>query len=103
MLTWLTLSTGNRSTICTLSSNMSKLAANGNPRASVTGQVIQEPDQNKYVVFEWHTLDHLPSTDSDQDLTVGQIDYTHSNEIQQDADGNLLLSSRRAHDHLRQS
>ncbi len=74
--------------------DMSKLVANGNPRASVTGQVIQELDQNKHVVFEWHTLDYIPVTDSDQDLTAGQIDYTHSNAVQQDTDGNLLLSSR---------
>jgi len=74
--------------------DMSKLVANGNPRASVTGQVIQELDQKEHVVFEWHTLDYIPVTDSDQDLTAGQIDYTHSNAVQQDTDGNLLLSSR---------
>jgi hypothetical protein len=74
--------------------DLSKLVANGNPRASVTGQVIQELDQKEHVVFEWHTLDYIPITDSDQDLTAGQIDYSHSNAVQQDTDGNLLLSSR---------
>ena len=74
--------------------DMSKLVPHGNPQAKVTGQVIQELDQNKRVVFEWHALDHLPVTDSDQDLTAASIDYTHCNALEADADGNLLLSSR---------
>ena len=56
--------------------------------------VIQEQDANKNVVFEWHGIDHMPIEDSQIDLTTDRVDYLHTNSIEVDVDGNLLLSQR---------
>jgi hypothetical protein len=75
--------------------DMSKLVAGGNPAASVVGNIIQELDQNKNVVFQWRSFDYIPITDCiGQDLTAAVIDYIHSNALEVDTDGNILLSSR---------
>ncbi|MGE5221684.1 MAG: aryl-sulfate sulfotransferase, partial [Omnitrophica WOR_2 bacterium] len=74
--------------------DMSKLVPGGNPNATVTGVVIQELDTKGNVVFLWNSFDHIPVTDSNRDLTAATIDYTHSNAIDLDSDGNILLSSR---------
>jgi len=74
--------------------DMSQLVPGGNPNASVTGLVIQELDPQKNVVFQWKSWDHIPITDSNQDLTAAVIDYVHGNALELDTDGNILLSSR---------
>ena len=75
--------------------DMSKIVEGGNPAASVLGMIIQELDAEKNVVFEWRSWDHFAITDAThEDLTAEDIDYVHSNAIEIDADGNLLLSSR---------
>ncbi|HEX9012944.1 MAG TPA: aryl-sulfate sulfotransferase, partial [Anaerolineaceae bacterium] len=74
--------------------DMSKLAAGGSPNALVLGIHIQELDPSGNVVFDWSSFDHLPITDSNQDLTASSIDYIHSNSLELDGDGNILLSSR---------
>jgi Arylsulfotransferase (ASST) len=58
------------------------------------GLVIQELDTADNVVFEWRSWDHMPLTDSTEDLTVSPVDYVHGNAIELDTDGNLLISSR---------
>lgn len=74
--------------------DLSKVVAGGNANASVTGQIIQELDKNNNVVFQWRDLDYIPVTDTSQPLNTPQIDYSHSNAIAVDTDGNLVLSSR---------
>ena len=75
--------------------DMSKIIAGGDTAAQVTGNVIQELDKNKNVVFEWRTWDHFKITDAThEDLTAHNIDYVHANAIEIDNDGNILLSSR---------
>ncbi len=75
--------------------DMSELVAGGKADAEVTGLVIQELDTAKRVVFEWNSFDHIPITDATfLDMTEPTIDYIHSNAIEVDHDGNLLLSSR---------
>ena len=74
---------------------MSKIVPNGNPYAVVTGIIVQELDQAKNVVFQWRSWDHFQITDNThEDLTAATIDYVHSNAIELDGDGNILLSSR---------
>lgn len=48
------------------------------------------------VLFEWHSLDHVPITDSYRtELTPpGNVDYFHLNSIGVDLDGDLLVSAR---------
>ena len=75
--------------------DMSAIVAGGNPAAIVLGMIIQEFDAAKNVVFEWRSWDHFAITDATyEDLTAAHIDYVHSNALEIDADGNLLLSSR---------
>jgi hypothetical protein len=75
--------------------DMSKIVPGGNTAATVIGNVIQELDANKNVVFQWRTFDHFQITDAThEDLTAATIDDVHANAIDVDKDGNLLLSSR---------
>lgn len=75
--------------------DMSALVKDGSPNATVLGNVIQELDRAGDVVFEWRSFDHFRITDATltnfQDKT---IDAVHSNALELDADGNILLSSR---------
>lgn len=54
------------------------------------------------VLFEWHSLDHVPLSDSYYDIkdagTRAQpYDYFHINSVDKNADGDYLISSRCAH------
>ena len=62
--------------------------------------IIQEIDiQTGEVLFEWHSLDHVPVEESygelPDDPTTTDFDYFHLNSIDVDTDGNLLISARR--------
>ena len=48
------------------------------------------------VLLEWHSLDHIPITESYWPRTV-DWDYVHLNSIAVDRDENLLVSSRNTH------
>ena len=75
--------------------DMSKIVANGDSAATVTGLIIQELDRNKNVVFQWRSWDHFQITDATHEsLTAAAIDYVHGNALELDGDGNLILSSR---------
>jgi len=75
--------------------DMSQIVPGGRPDARVTGNVIREIDANKQVIFEWHTFDHIPITDSFQELTRQTIDYAHINSIALDPLDNTVLISLR--------
>ncbi|HRI61810.1 MAG TPA: aryl-sulfate sulfotransferase [Saprospiraceae bacterium] len=68
----------------------------GSPNAIVKSGVIQELDTAKNVVFEWHAADHYDFGDVDprQLNSPVNVDWTHFNSLAQDADGNILLSTR---------
>lgn len=68
----------------------------GSATATVQSVVIQELDVNKNVVFEWHAIDHFNFTDVDKAWLTNPnvVDWTHSNALEYDYDGNILLSSR---------
>ncbi len=75
--------------------DMSTLVTGGDTAALVTGIILQEIDENKNVVFQWKSWDHIPVTDAvHEDLTAHEIDYMHSNAIELDNDGNIIISSR---------
>ncbi len=74
--------------------DMSQVVPGGNPNATVVGSIIQEIDTDGNVVFQWNSFDHIPITDTNQDMTAATVDYMHSNAIEQDNDGNILLSNR---------
>ncbi|RLC96217.1 MAG: hypothetical protein DRI46_14030, partial [Chloroflexi bacterium] len=75
--------------------DMSEIVEGGNPEATVVGLIIQELDTSKNVVFQWRSWDHFKITDViGADLTDDRIDYVHGNAIEQDLDGNILISCR---------
>jgi hypothetical protein len=75
--------------------DMSAIVPGGRPDATVLGMILQELDARKNVVFQWRSWDHFEITDATHvDLTAGLIDYVHSNAIDVDSDGNLLISNR---------
>ena len=61
--------------------------------------VVQEIDiRTGLVLFEWHSLDHVPITDSYRRPNKDKpYDYFHANSIDDLPDGNLLVSSRDTH------
>ena len=55
------------------------------------GLIIQEIDENKNVVFQWRSWDHMEITDAEHiNFTGTNIDYVHGNAIDYDHDGNIL-------------
>jgi hypothetical protein len=74
--------------------DMSLIVPGGSPTATVASCVIQELDQNKNVSWEWNSWDHIPISDTNRSLTASLIDYVHCNAVEQDDDGNILLSGR---------
>jgi hypothetical protein len=68
----------------------------GSPTAMVKANVIQELDKDKKVVWEWHAKDHFSfdSVDPFWLKAFDNVDWTHSNALEMDDDGNILLSSR---------
>jgi hypothetical protein len=75
--------------------DMSQIVPGGKPNANVTGNVIQEIDANKRVVFEWHTFDHIAITNTFADMTQANFDYAHINCVTLDPTDNNLLASLR--------
>ncbi|MEY3443982.1 MAG: hypothetical protein RLZZ519_2263 [Bacteroidota bacterium] len=75
------------------------LTADGNPGAlngRVDGVVIQQLDGAKNVVKEWHGLDHFSLTDADSTYFTnsGVYELNHTNSIDLDGNGRMLLSHR---------
>ncbi|MDB5034144.1 MAG: hypothetical protein JWQ98_1385 [Chlorobi bacterium] len=75
--------------------DMSALVDGGKKDAQILGYLVQELDKQKHVVWEWRSRDHfLPTDASHEVMTAATIDYIHSNAIDIDTDGSILLSSR---------
>jgi len=75
------------------------LSSLGGPaNGSVLEGVVQEVDvATGKVLFEWHSLDHVPVSDSYAPVPTSAstpYDYFHINSVNLDADGNLLVSAR---------
>jgi hypothetical protein len=68
---------------------------------SVLEGALQEVDiKSGRVLFEWHSIDHVPLVESYYHLPRNPdrtYDYFHINSIEVDHDGNLLVSSRNTH------
>jgi hypothetical protein len=66
----------------------------GGKNANVLDSIVQEIDvATGKVLFEWHSLDHVPLTESYAPL-LDPFDYFHVNSIDVDLDGNLVVSAR---------
>lgn len=64
--------------------------------SQVVEGIVQEIDMSGNVLFEWHSLDHVPLDESYRTEVTpdGTVDYFHLNSIAVAPDGNLLVSSR---------
>jgi hypothetical protein len=71
------------------------LTSIGGPAAHPTlDSIVQEVDvKTGKVLFEWHSLDHVPVTESYSPI-LSPFDYFHVNSVDVDLDGNLLVSAR---------
>jgi len=71
------------------------LSSVGGPsNGTVLDSIVQEIDvQTGKVLFEWHSLEHIPLIDTYSPL-LNPFDYFHVNSIDVDLDGNLLVSAR---------
>jgi Arylsulfotransferase (ASST) len=74
-------------------------AVRGSKQAIVLDSVVQEIDiPTGLVLFQWDSLDHVPIADTYQALpqkgTQNPFDYFHVNSVEEDRDGNLLISGR---------
>jgi hypothetical protein len=67
-------------------------------RQIVLDSVVQEIDiKTGLVLFQWDSLDHVPLTDSytaPPKRAGAPLDYFHVNSVDEDRDGNLIISSR---------
>jgi hypothetical protein len=68
----------------------------GSTNATVKCGVIQEQDANGNVVFEWHSKDYYAFDDVGVEWlgNPNNVDWTHFNAMELDADGNILISVR---------
>jgi hypothetical protein len=72
-------------------------AVHGLKNGTIQDAMFQEIDVSSgKVLLEWHSLDHIPITDSYWPLSA-DWDYVHVNSIEVDRDENLLVSSRNTH------
>jgi outer membrane protein assembly factor BamB len=69
----------------------------GSAGGTIQDAMFQEADvATGKVLLEWHSLDHIPITESYWPLSA-DWDYVHLNSIAVDHDDNLLVSSRNTH------
>ncbi len=68
----------------------------GNANTHAIGFVVQEFDANHQLLFQWDSNDHIHPGDTyaGYGYNANNFDYCHGNAIEEDADGNLLLSFR---------
>jgi hypothetical protein len=63
--------------------------------ATVLNPVIQEQNvESGEVTFEWSALDHVSPDETTESMTSGFGDLFHSNSLEYDEDGNILVSFR---------
>lgn len=66
-----------------------------NAHALITGLVIQKFDKDKNLLFEWRSIDHIPVIEAPHAYFGNTtIDYVHGNSIEEDIDGNIIISCR---------
>ncbi len=78
--------------------DLSEIIENGNPNTLITSAEIFELDKNKKPVFYWRSLDYFNINDFyslpekyEDNMDIGYLDI---NSIENDYDGNILLSSK---------
>jgi len=75
--------------------DLSKIIPGGNSNANVEGYVVQEIDEDDSLIYQWNSFEHFLIQDAiHEDLTAAYVNPVHTNAIEPDYDGNILISSR---------
>lgn len=81
--------------MCDETREMDLSGVGGVAGAKVTGTVVQHIDAAGNPLFDWSPFDHFDITDAAPDVRSGpQVNWTHGNALDLDADGNLVVSFR---------
>lgn len=81
--------------------NMDTVFPGGQQNATVRGTLLQEKDPAGNVTWQWSSWGRFKILETDTahvDLTGSFIDYIHTNAVDEDEDGNILISSRNLHE-----
>ncbi len=94
----LLLKNGNYMLLCKeyLQIDMSKVVNGGNEEAKIMTNVLVETNTSGQIIWKWRAYDYLKITDvTDRiNLKLKNIDLTHINSIDEDSEGNILISVR---------
>ncbi len=76
--------------------DLSKVVEGGNSKANVISNVLVEVDTYGKIYWQWRAIEHTKITDIVDDLPLTQysIDFTHINSMDEDVNGNILISIR---------
>lgn len=74
--------------------DMSSIVEGGNPAANVKWGMVQVQSAQKEVLLDWNSSDYFDIEDTYVPLNTDDIDNVHTNGLELDLDGNILLSSR---------
>ncbi|TAL67313.1 MAG: hypothetical protein EPN82_15175 [Bacteroidetes bacterium] len=76
--------------------DLSNIIPGGHKDIQVIGNVIQEFDKNKNLIFNWNSFDHFKLSDMVPGIDTNQNSFIscHMNSIFYDTDGNIIASSR---------
>lgn len=90
---------GRAAILCREDTTMDLTAYGGMEEATVIGTVLQVYDSSNVLLFEWRSFAEeggvpVQWTNSRGGITSPRVDYMHSNAIEEDVDGNWLISSR---------
>jgi hypothetical protein len=81
--------------MCDETRTMDLTAYGGVAGASVSGTAVQHISASGALLFHWSPFDHFSITDLDAgDRTGTNVNWTHGNSLDLDADGNLIVSFR---------
>jgi len=81
--------------MCDETRAMDLSAFGGSEQAEVTGTVVQHLSAGGGLLFEWSAFDHFAITDLEPAARTGtEVNWTHGNALDLDADGSLLVSFR---------
>jgi hypothetical protein len=94
----ISLANGHYLMLCTESfvMDLSKVVEGGNPKANIISNVLVETDTKGNIYWQWRAIDHTNIKDvaNDIELTQFTIDFTHINSLDEDINGNILISIR---------
>jgi arylsulfotransferase ASST len=81
--------------MCDETRTMDLSSLGGSANAHVTGTVVQHVGADGALLLHWSPFDHFAITDLDPvDLRDANVNWTHGNALDLDADGNVIVSFR---------